>query len=99
MGKDLAQSSYAFRSLAELGAKVSFGTDCPVEDLNPFANLYCALTRKDLLHPEAAGYRPEEAFSLVEALACMTENAAWQSFEEDRRGRIAPGNAAGLDDL
>ncbi|WP_373116592.1 amidohydrolase [Holdemania massiliensis] len=91
VGKDLAQSSYAFRSLAELGAKVSFGTDCPVEDLNPFANLYCALTRKDLLHPEAAGYRPEEAFSLVEALACMTENAAWQSFEEDRRGRIAPG--------
>ena len=63
------QTSYAFRSLAERGVAVSFGTDCPVEDLNPFANLYCAVTRKDLHHPEASGYRPEEAFSLEQRCA------------------------------
>ena len=91
VGTELAQTSYAFRSLAERGVAVSFGTDCPVEDLNPFANLYCAVTRKDLHHPEASGYRPEEAFSLEAALRCMTETAAWQSFEEGRTGVIRVG--------
>lgn len=91
VGNELAQTSYAFRSLAERGVAVSFGTDCPVEDLNPFANLYCAVTRKDLRHPEASGYRPKEAFSLEAALRCMTETAAWQSFEEGRKGVIQVG--------
>ena len=54
-------------------------------------NLYCAVTRKDLHHPEASGYRPEEAFSLEAALRCMTETAAWQSFEEGRKGVIQVG--------
>ena len=91
VGNELAQTSYAFRSLAERGVAVSFGTDCPVEDLNPFANLYCAVTRKDLRHPEASGYRPKEGFSLKAALRCMTETAAWQSFEEGRKGVIQVG--------
>lgn len=44
------------------------------------------VTRKDLHHPEASGYRPEEAFSLEAALRCMNGDRAWQSFEEGRKG-------------
>ena len=31
-----------------MGIHASYGTDSPVEDCNPLANIYCAVTRKDL---------------------------------------------------
>lgn len=30
-GKELASTSYAFKTLGDLGAKIAYGTDCPVE--------------------------------------------------------------------
>lgn len=87
----LAETSYAFKTMAELGVPVSFGTDCPVEDLNPFENLYCAITRKDLDHPERKGFVPAEGFDLNEAILHATAEAARFSFEEDRKGQIQVG--------
>ena len=40
VGEHLASTSYAFNTLYQLGTPVSFGTDSPVEDLNPWENLY-----------------------------------------------------------
>ncbi|NUR29161.1 MAG: amidohydrolase family protein, partial [Catenulispora sp.] len=42
-GHDLA--SYAWRGLLDAGAPLAFGSDAPVEDPNPFAALYAAVTR------------------------------------------------------
>lgn len=36
---------YAFRSLLDSGARITLGSDAPVEDLNPLSGFYAAITR------------------------------------------------------
>ncbi len=92
-GSDLADSSYAFRTLMELGLHVSNGTDCPVEYPDPMRGVQCAVTRQPL-DGSLPPYRPEEALSLEQALRLYTREGAWASYEEHFKGAIAPGMAA-----
>jgi predicted amidohydrolase YtcJ len=92
-GKELADSSYAFRTLQKLGLHVSNGTDCPVEAPDPMRGVQCAVTRQPL-DGSLAPYRPEEAMSVAEALNSYTAEGAYASFEEGFKGQIAPGMAA-----
>jgi predicted amidohydrolase YtcJ len=54
--------------------------------------IQCAVTRCDL--NGVGPYLPHEAFTVQEALDSFTKNAAWASFEEDRKGQIVPGMLA-----
>ena len=36
---------YAFRSIIDHGARITLGSDFPVEDMNPLAGFYAAITR------------------------------------------------------
>lgn len=45
VGKSLASTSYAFNTLYNSDAKISLSTDAPIEDANPFPNIYCAVNR------------------------------------------------------
>ncbi len=92
-GEKLASTSYAFRTLREMGMHVSNGTDCPVEKPDPMRGLQCAVTRQPL-DGSLPPYRPEEAFSVEEALQIYTAEGAQASYEEDFKGRIRPGMAA-----
>lgn len=96
VGKEMAASSYAFHTLHKIGASVMLGTDCPVEDLDPIANLHCAVTRTGLDGFPAGGYVPGEKMSVSEAVDLYTQGSAYASFEEDVKGRIAPGFYADL---
>ncbi len=92
-GEELASTSYAFRTLREMGVHVSNGTDCPVESPNPMRGLQCAVTRQPL-DGSLPPYRPEECMSVEEALQTYTAEGAYASFEEGFKGKIAPGMAA-----
>ena len=92
-GKELADSSYAFRTMRAMGLHVSNGTDCPVEAPDPMRGVQCAVTRQPL-DGSLAPYRPEEAMSVAEALNSYTAEGAYASFEEGFKGRISPGMAA-----
>ena len=92
-GEKLASTSYAFRTMKALGIPVSNGTDCPVEKPNPMRGLQCAVTRQPL-DGSLPPYRPEEAFTMEEALQLYTTAGAYASYEEDFKGRIQPGMAA-----
>jgi hypothetical protein len=54
------------------------------------------VTRQDLEGKPPGGWRPQEKLTRKEALALFTSDAAYAAFEEDRRGRIAPGFEADL---
>ncbi len=95
-GKELAQTSYAFGTMGRMGIHVSYGTDCPVEDLNPFHNIYCAVTRKDLKGYPDGGYNPKEKVDVYTAVDNYTLGSAYCSFDENRKGRIRPGYLADL---
>ena len=92
VGEELSQTSYSWKTLLDLGATVSNGSDCPVESPDVLAGIQCAVTRRDL--KDSAPYLPEEAFSVREALDSFTRAGAYASFEESVKGQIAPGQYA-----
>jgi predicted amidohydrolase YtcJ len=88
VGKKLASTSYAFNTLHKLGGKISFGTDAPVEDCNPFRNLYFAVTR--------GGYNMEEKMELTTAIDAYTIGSAFNEGKENFKGRLNLGFVADL---
>ena len=93
VGSELASTSYAFRSMKQMGLHVSNGTDCPVESPNPLRGIQCAVTRQPL-NGSLPLYRAEEAMSVEEALQSYTIESACASFDERKKGRIAAGFVA-----
>jgi predicted amidohydrolase YtcJ len=90
VGKELASTSYAFKTLYHLGG--CGGSDCPVEWPNVLHGIQCAVTRKTL--KGVGPYVQSEALSLEEAIKSFTINGAYASFEEDTKGSIEVGKAA-----
>lgn len=96
VGKELASTSYAFNTLNNLGAPISFGTDSPVEDCNPFPNIYCAVTRKGMDGKPEGGFYPNEKMSVEDAVDAYTIGSAFNEFKENSKGRLKPGYVADL---
>lgn len=92
VGKELAGSSYSWKTLMNKGATVSNGSDCPVELPFALGGIQCAVTRCDL--KGWGPYLEHEAFTVQEALDSFTSAGAYASFEEDIKGRIYPGMLA-----
>ena len=91
-GEELAASSYSWKTLMDLGATVSNGSDCPVEAPDVLAGIQCAVTRRD--RQGNGPYLPGEAFTVQEALDNFTKWGAFASFEETVKGQIKPGMPA-----
>ena len=89
VGQELAQTSYSWKTLMEMGTTVSNGSDCPVEYPNVLGGIQCAVTRRDL--KGVGPYLPGEAFTVREALDSFTKAGAYASLEETVKGRIKPG--------
>ncbi len=63
-----ARYAYAFKSLLRTGARLIFGSDCPVETLDPLAGLHAAVTRERADGEPRGGWYPEERLAVQEAL-------------------------------
>ncbi len=95
VGKELASTSYSWKTLMKKGVSVSNGSDCPVELPDVMAGMQCAVTRKPLgAAKETMAYLPEECFSIQETIDSYTIRGAESSFEEKKKGRIAEGMLA-----
>jgi predicted amidohydrolase YtcJ len=88
VGRDLAATSYNFKTMADTGVHISLGTDCPVESLNPLPNIYSAVTRKDLEGNPVDGFLPEQRMTVEEAVYAYTAGSAYCSGEENVKGMI-----------
>ena len=92
VGDELADTSYNFGTLLQMGAHLSYGTDCPVEDCNPFWNLHQAVNRRHQDgRPCEEGFNPKEKVDVETAIDAYTYESAYCEFKEDRKGRIKPG--------
>ncbi len=95
-GKEISSTSYAFKTLKDLGGHISYGTDCPVESCNPFPNIYSAVTRKDSNGMPENGFYPNECVDVYDAVDAYTAGSAYAEFMEDKKGRIKVGYYADM---
>ena len=96
VGEELVKTSYAFKTMEDLHLHIAYGTDAPVEDFNPFNNIYCAVTRKDLNGFPENGFNPKEKVDLFTAIDAYTIGSAYASFDEHHKGRLFEGYDADL---
>jgi predicted amidohydrolase YtcJ len=86
--------AYAFASLLASGATLAFGSDSPVETLDPLAGLHAAVTRRDARGEPAGGWYPDERLPLEAALRAYGAGPAAVGGEAERAGVIAAGRYA-----
>ena len=92
-----AQYSYAWRTLWDSGALVVFGSDAPVERIDPLPGIHAAVTRRRASgYPGERGWRPEERLTLEQTLYAFTTAAAITAGQETHQGAISAGKLADL---
>jgi predicted amidohydrolase YtcJ len=96
LGADRMNGAYAWRSLRESGAALTFNSDNPGSDHNIFYGLHSAITRQDKDRNPEGGWFAAERMSAEEAVRGYTNWSAYASFRENDTGIIAPGRWADL---
>jgi predicted amidohydrolase YtcJ len=95
-GARAERHGYPWATLAESGATIAFGTDAPVEPIDPWPGLEMAVTRRAASWgARAAAFGPTEALSLAAALRAQCIGGPRSAGEKDR-GRLVAGQRADL---
>ncbi|HET8898654.1 MAG TPA: amidohydrolase [Rhodanobacteraceae bacterium] len=94
LGKARLYGAYAWQRFLHEGVPLAFGSDFPVEDVNPFLGLYAAVTRQDLAGQPPGGWLPDQRVSRKQALAGFTRGAAYAGFMEQEVGQLKAGMRA-----
>jgi len=85
------KGTYAFKSLLESNANLTFGSDWTVAPLDPIAGIYAAVTRRTLDDKNPNGWYPEQKIGVEDALRCYTINNAYAGFQENKLGMLKAG--------
>ena len=94
-GKERCRGAYIWKTLADEGTVLAFGTDWPVEPLDPMRGLYSCVTRQNIDSGDPpGGWFPEQRLSIREAIRYYTYGPAYASYEEGIKGSLRVGNLA-----
>ncbi|HEV2644377.1 MAG TPA: amidohydrolase [Candidatus Elarobacter sp.] len=96
IGAKRSETTYAFRSLLDSGARLAFGSDWDVAPPTPLEGIYAAVTRRTLDDRNPGGWIPAQKIGVEDALRAYTSNAAYAIFAERTRGTLEPGKLADL---
>ncbi len=96
LGLERVLGAYAWRSLRESGASLTFNSDNPGSDHNIFYGLHSAITRKDKNQQPEGGWYADQRMTADEAVRAYTTWSAYASFREDKAGVIESGRWADL---
>ena len=83
--------AYVFASLLASGATLAFGSDTPVETMDPIAGIHAAVTRRNAAGAPPDGWYPQERIDVEAALRAYTQGCAAAADDDDALGRIAAG--------
>jgi hypothetical protein len=88
--------AYAWRSLLDAGAVLAFGSDAPVESLNPWYSVHAAVTRRRRDGSPEQGWYSEQCLNLDETFQAFCVGPAICSGEAAFKGKLVPGHLADL---
>jgi predicted amidohydrolase YtcJ len=89
LGPERSKYAYAWKSFLDHGVVLCFGTDYPVESINPFRGLYSTVTRMNEAGTQT--FEPQEKLTIYQAIYAYTQASAYGEFRETRKGRLEPG--------
>jgi predicted amidohydrolase YtcJ len=92
LGPLRAEHAYAWAEFLRRGVVLAFGTDYPVEPVNPFRGLYAAITRTS--EDGGKSFFPDQKLTIEQALSAYTTGSAFAEFAEKQKGSLAPGMLA-----
>ena len=93
-GSERIKSSYAWRTILDLGGILPNGSDSQVELLNPYHGLYAAVTRTTRAGYPEGGWYPEQCMTREEAVRSFTIWGAYSMFGENIKGSLEAGKLA-----
>lgn len=96
LGSERILGAYAWRSLREAGARLTFNSDNPGSDHSIFYGLHSAITRQDKNQQPEGGWYADQRMTADEAVRAYTTWSAYASFREDKAGIIEAGRWADL---
>jgi len=94
LGKERVKNAYAYKTLLSQNGWIPFGTDFPIEEIDPLLTFYAAVFCKDIKGSPENGFQPENAVTRADALKAMTIWAAKACFEETEKGSLEAGKYA-----
>jgi predicted amidohydrolase YtcJ len=96
IGPRRIKTTYAFRSLLDAGARLTFGSDWTVAPIDPLLGIYAAVTRRTIDNRNPAGWVPQQKINVEEALRSYTASNAYASFRDTDLGTLEPGKRGDL---
>jgi Predicted metal-dependent hydrolase with the TIM-barrel fold len=97
IGPDRLPNSFAWKSMLKNNAVLVFSSDWPAAiSVNPIRGIHVAVNRKTPEGLPEAGWVVQEKIRMDQAMKAYTSAGAYSSFEEDRKGKIAPGYLADI---
>lgn len=94
LGSKRLLTAYTYQSLLEQFGMIAFGTDFPVESMNPFLTLRSAVLRVTPKGMPQGGFQRSESVNLDNALKAMTVWPQFASFSESKKGSLTEGMEA-----
>jgi predicted amidohydrolase YtcJ len=95
-GPDRASRAWAWKSIADAGGHLAFGSDWPVVTLNPWEGVQTAVTRQTSEGKPEGGFCPEQRLTVAQAIAGYTIGAAFAGRREKLEGSLEIGKLADL---
>ena len=95
-GPDRASRAWAWKSIADSGGHLAFGSDWPVVTLNPWEGVQTAVTRQTSEGQPEAGFVPEQRLTVAQAVDGYTLGAAFAGRREKTEGSLEIGKLADL---
>jgi len=95
LGASRSAFAYPWRDALDAGLTVGFGSDFPIESLDPWEGVHAAVTRQDAHGRPVGGWIPAQRLNRAEALtAYLATGAALCPIDDGHLGHLGPGAIA-----
>ena len=96
IGPERASRGWAYGSIRAAGGHIAFGSDWGVVSMDPRIGIHTAVNRTSLDGKPAGGWLPEQKLPMTAVIDAYTSGGAYASFDEQRKGTLAPGMLADI---